>query len=55
MELPSPPTNVLDKRFFQVTGIVMVVITLAAGSITIWLASEMTTIKQPDVIASAID
>jgi hypothetical protein len=55
MELPSPPANVLDKRFFQVTGIVMVLVTLVAGSITVWLASEVTTLKQPDLIASTID
>jgi hypothetical protein len=50
MEFSNPPAKVLDKRFFQVTGIVMVLATLLAGTITLWLANDVATIESPGTI-----
>ena len=40
MQLSRPPDEVLDNRFFHVTGIVMVVATLLAGAIILRLAND---------------
>lgn len=41
MELPSQPEQVLDQNFFYLTGIAMVMGTLAAGAIMVWLANDI--------------
>ena len=41
MGLPSQPEQVLDKRFFHITGVAMVLATLVAGAITVWLANDI--------------
>jgi hypothetical protein len=40
MGLSSQPEQVLDQRFFHMTGLAMVLGTLVAGAITVWLATD---------------
>jgi hypothetical protein len=40
MGLTSQPEQVLDQRFFHMTGLAMVLGTVVAGAITIWLAND---------------
>jgi hypothetical protein len=41
MEVSGQSTQVLDQKFFHVTGISLVLGTLVAGAITLWLANDM--------------
>ena len=41
MDLTKQSDQTLDQRFFQLTGLVMVLGTLLAGTIMVWLANDM--------------
>ena len=41
MDATSQPEQVLDQRFFHVTGLVIVLATLIAGAITLTLTSQV--------------
>jgi hypothetical protein len=40
MGLSNKPEHVLDQKFFHMTGLAMVLGTLLAGAITVWLAHD---------------
>ena len=41
MDVSGQSTQTLDQRFFHITGLVLVLGTLVAGAITLWLANDM--------------
>jgi hypothetical protein len=41
MDVSGQSTQVLDQRFFHITGLALVLGTLVAGVITLWLANDM--------------
>ena len=51
----SQPKQVLDQRFFHITFIAMVLGTLVAGAITVWLANDFRVETTPVAITSNID
>jgi hypothetical protein len=54
MELSNQPAPVLDQRFFHITGIAMVVATLVAGAIMVWLANDVGTTEKPVLITANV-
>ena len=55
MELSSQPEPVLDQRFFHVTGVVMVLGTLMAGAIMLWLANDVGVTETPHLVTASRD
>jgi hypothetical protein len=41
MDVSGQSTQVLDQRFFHITGLALVLGTLVAGAITLWLANDL--------------
>jgi hypothetical protein len=54
MGLSSQPDQVLDQRFFHITGLAMVLGTLVAGAITVWLANDIRPTEIPVLITDNI-
>ena len=55
MEISSQPEQVLDQRFFHITGIAMVLGTLVAGAIMVCLASDTGVTTTPVLIIGSSD
>ena len=55
MTVPPQPEQCLDHRFFQATGLVMILGTLMAGVITLFIAINMAETEPVKVIANKMD
>lgn len=53
MDLTKQSGQTLDHRFFQLTGLVMVLGTLMAGTIMLWLANDME--KPSNIVISTMN
>jgi hypothetical protein len=55
MRHSSQPEQVLDQRFFHITGLAMVLGTMVAGAIMLWLANDIGMTKPPLLIIGSRD